>query len=122
MRLALVLLLLIAAPTYGEDKKSLKGSLTIYASFDASEHADFTKGDKHLYTAETLKREKVAKGLDKGAAQLDEKGRFGGCLYYPTKSNQITFFKGAKNAHYSKGEYGSTISFWMSLTPDASVP
>ena len=108
---------------FSQDREMLKKALTFYASFNESEHADVAAGDKTLFTAESLKRDKVSRGLVGDVARLDEQGKFGKALFYPARSDRVTFFKGARNVPYSRdGAYETTISFWMSLTPDEDLP
>lgn len=102
---------------------ALRESLLFHASFDKSEHADFARGDHRLYTAETLEREKVKAGLASDAVRLDDRGKFNGSLFFSKKTQKITFYKGGENVVYrSDRSYGTTISFWMSLTPDSDLP
>ncbi len=116
-------LLLLVNVVHAQEPSSISDALIFHASFDESANADFAKGDKRVYTAESLKREHVRAGLHGGAVKLNRKGgRFGGSLAFSEKSDKIVFFKGAGNLPPAKEDFQGTYSFWLSLTPKEDLP
>lgn len=122
---SMVLLASCHSLAVAEDPRTpaFRESLLLFASFDESEHADFARGDRRLFTAQSLKREKVAVGLTPKGTRLHDRGKFGRSLFFPKKTPNITFYKGGKNVAYQRDRpFEKTISFWMSLTPDSDLP
>ncbi len=75
--------LLVSGTCVAEDVVGLSESLVFHAAFDDSVDADFAKGDRRMYTAESLNRAKVRPGLHSDAVQLmAQDGRFGGALSF----------------------------------------
>lgn len=106
-----------AAPPFSE-------SVLFYASFDRSADADQAKGDKRIYTAESLERKEVMPGLHVGDAiqQNRDGGRNGGALHFKRKTKELVFFKAGKNVPYREKEFAGTVSFWMRLSPKVDLP
>ncbi len=106
-----------------EEKKDLARGLVFHASFDQSVDADFARGDPKLYTAESIKRQKIRSGVHTSAVRRMEKGgRFGGCLSFQKRTNEIVFFKGGRNVAFSKSGFDGTISMWMKVSPKGLPP
>jgi hypothetical protein len=119
----IVVLLLLVNVVHAQEPSSIGDALIFHASFDESANADFAKGDKSVYTAESLKRDSVQAGLHGGAVQLNLKGgRYGGSLAFTEKSERIVFFKGAGNLPSATKGFQGTYSFWLSLTPEEDLP
>ena len=118
-----LLITVVAATAVADDKPSLRKSLIFHASFDRSTDADLASGDRKIYTAESLKRQKVKSGLATEGAQLVKSaGKYAGSLRFTKKSPKIVFFKGGKNVPFDKEGYGGSISFWLKLSPDDDLP
>jgi hypothetical protein len=101
---------------------SLSESLLFHASFEGSADADFARGDKRLYTADSLTREGAGPGLRAQGVALAKDGRFGGCLTFAKKTEQVVFYRGGQNVPYVADGFGGAISFWMRLAPEADLP
>ena len=114
---------LLSGSCVAEDAIGLSESLVFHASFDSSVDADFAKGDRRMYTAESLKRAKVQPGLHSDAVQWVAKGgRFGGALSFRKKSPKLVFYRGARNVAYAADRFQGTIAFWMRLDPESDLP
>ena len=115
--------LLVSGTCVAEDIVGLSESLVFHAAFDDSVDADFAKGDRRMYTAESLKRAKVHPGLHSDAVQLTrQNGRFGGALTFHKKSPKLVFYQGAGNVAYAADRFQGTIAFWMRLDPESDLP
>lgn len=99
--------------------EDLKEALTFYASFDNNIQADFALGDKNMYTVPNRKALDSAKvGLHKpDITRQDGKGKYGAGLVFTERSPGYIYYPSAKNIAYSKENWSSTISFWLSLDP-----
>lgn len=108
-------------PTSANDP--LRRSLLLHTSFDASANADFARGDKQIYTAETLKREKLNAGLHAdGVERIDQGGRYGGALRFTKKTSAVVMFRGASNTPAAKPSLQGTVAFWLRVSPDDDLP
>ena len=122
-RLTLCGLFLLASASQAQPPSALSKSLLFHASFDASANADFARGDARLYTAASLKRERVSPGLPGDAVQLDRRdGRYGGCLRFTKKTDQVVFFKGAANLPETGQTFQGSFSFWLRVSPADDLP
>ncbi|EDP71695.1 hypothetical protein FBALC1_04387 [Flavobacteriales bacterium ALC-1] len=101
----------------------LKSALTLYASFDNGVDADFALGDSKLYSVTDRKVLDSAKvGIHKeGVSLVDDKGRYGNGLKYADKTKGYIYYKSSKNIAYSKTNWSSSISFWLSLDPNTDL-
>jgi hypothetical protein len=104
-------------------KSDLKNALTLYASFDEGSDADFALGDSKLYTVPNRKLRDSAKvGLHKqSVSREDNQGKYGGGLVFADKSPGYIYYPIEKNIAYSKDNWSSTISFWLSLDPNTDL-
>ncbi len=119
----MIALLLLANVAQAEKPTPLAKSLIFHASFDDSADADNARGDRRIYTAASLKREKVTAGLPDEAARWDSRtGRYGGSLAFTKKSPQVVFFKGEANLPATKKGFSGTYSFWLKLDPEKDLP
>ncbi len=100
---------------------ALRDSLRFYASFDKSADADVARGDRRIYTASDLKRTQVEAGLQTGEVRLVEQGKWGGCLQFGRKTEQVVFYRGQDNLPYQADSFSGTVSLWMSLAPDQDL-
>ncbi|MGD1947845.1 MAG: LamG-like jellyroll fold domain-containing protein [Croceivirga sp.] len=98
---------------------SLKAALTFYASFDNGVEADFSLGDKRMFTVPNRKALDSAKvGLHKpDIKREEEKGRFGGGLVFTERSPGNIYYPSAQNIAYNNEDWGGAVSFWLSLDP-----
>lgn len=104
--------LAIARPT-----AALKRALTLHASFDAGLNADFSRGDRTLFSTPGdvvgLPNQdiKIAKGA----------GRFGDALLFTKKNSGRPYFKGPGVLDYSDTRWSATVSVWLRLSPDTDL-
>jgi len=86
-----------------------KAALTFKASFDKGPNADFAKGDKSIYFAETYKDlSKAEKGFGKAPVEIEN-----GALRFKSKHTTALFFKAQDNISPATG----SISFKLKLDP-----
>ena len=106
-----------------EIDSGLKSALTLYASFDNGVDADFALGDSKLYSVSNRKAlDSAIVGLHKEGVTLEEgKGRYGNGLQYTDKTKGYIYYKSLKNIAYSKTDWSSSISFWLSLDPNTDL-
>lgn len=110
-------------PLKAADDQQLGHSLLFHASFDKSANADVAQGDGNIYTADSLKREKIRIGLHGDGVEWDKsKGRIGGALHFTKKSPQLVFFKGNNNVPFANSDFEGTVSMWMRLSPSKDLP
>ena len=103
-------------------EKSLVDSLLFHASFDGGFDADFARGDKSAYTADTYAREKISKGPKvPGLKLIPNAGRYGSALKFTIKTKETLLYKATGNIPYSSTGFGGTISFWLSLDPEKDL-
>ena len=120
--LTVILLFIIALQSCTKKdttKTDLRAALTFYASFDEGINADFALGDQNMYTVPNRKLRDSAKvGLLKpDVSQQADKGKYGGALVFTERSPGYIYYPSEKNIAYSKENWSSSISFWLSLDP-----
>lgn len=103
------------AETY---ENSLADSLTLHASFDKGFDADFSKGDKTCTTKSGKENVKVEASDE---VQLVGEGRFGGALKFPKKGAIRPQFKGKNVLGYNDKNWSTTVSLWLSISPDEDL-
>ncbi|MDJ0645636.1 MAG: hypothetical protein QNJ57_06570 [Flavobacteriaceae bacterium] len=98
---------------------NLKAALTFYASFDAGVDADFSLGDKRLFTVPNRKAIDSAQvGLHKPDISRQEgQGKYGAGLVFTERSSGNIYYPSEKNITYSEENWSGAISFWLSLDP-----
>ena len=102
---------------------ALRSALRFHASFDTTVDADTARGDNKLYTATTLKREDVRAGLHTDAIIREaSNGRYGGCLHFLQKSENVIYYQGRGNVPFDADGFAGTVSLWMQLTPAKDLP
>jgi hypothetical protein len=99
-------------------RNSLAESLTFHASFDDKFDADFSKGDK---TCTTLRNKEHVKVEASDELQLVGEGKFGGALKFPKKGTTRPEFKGAGVVGYNAKNWSTTVSLWLSISPDEDL-
>ena len=98
---------------------NLKEALTFYASFDKGVDADFSLGDKRMFTVPNRKAIDSARvGLYKPDISRQEgKGKYGYGLVFTERSKGNIYYPSEKNIAYSKENWSGAISFWLRLDP-----
>ena len=107
-----------------QDRTALSRSLAMHASFDKGLNADFSRGDKTLYSYATSAE--LAKGGVAGLPNQDIKlapgaGRFGDALQFTKKSPIKPFFNGPKVLNYNDKDWSGTVSVWLRISPDTDL-
>lgn len=107
----------------GSAQQDLAAALTFHASFDNGADADFSLGDKRLYTAPSYKNLDAARaGLGNPDVSLTPgKGRYGAALEFRAKNTMAIYYPAEKNIDYRQGNWSGTVSFWLSLDPDQDL-
>lgn len=103
---------------------ALREALTFHASFDHGPDADFALGDRTLYSAPAMvKRAGSSPGLPPSGyvSIVKNQGRFGDGLRFHKNSPEMIFFQAERNLAYHTNDWNGTVSFWLSLTPDADL-
>ncbi len=96
----------------------LKSALTFYSSFDQGIDADFSMGDKQLYTSPIKSMDSARVGLHKPDIVIaDGKGLFGNALSFTDRSSGYIFYRSEKNIAYDQQDWSGAVSFWLSLDP-----
>lgn len=119
MKIALLLLALVGALPLNAEEESLQKSLVLHASFDDGFDADFSRGDPACYL-------KAASGLvpcteNEELRLVPDGGRHGGAIHFPKKGATRPIFRGPGVLGYNEKSWSTTVSFWMSLTPDEDL-
>jgi len=114
----------VAAEKSGAAKPSLKSALTFHAAFDGSADANYSRGDRRVYTAaDRTKRDAAIAGLP--AAEVvriaQNEGRFGDALEFRQKTKSQVFFRGGDNVGYQPQNWQGSVSFWLRLDPDKDL-
>lgn len=124
-RLGAVLFALAAvgdlAPTSRGDEPDLRGSLSLYASFDGGTEADQARGDRVLYHASSMKRDDARPGLPEAVTIARGQGRHGDALHFTRQSPAVLFYRASKNIAYTPRNWSGTISFWLRLDPETTL-
>ncbi len=102
---------------------NFKGALTLHASFDKGEAADFAKGNPAFLNAPSMKATNHFVGLPKSAyvTRSNDGGKFGGCLRFSKSTQEMVFFHADKNIAYKPGGFQGSASLWLSVTPDEDL-
>lgn len=102
---------------------TLRASLSFLASFDHGFDADYAHGDRLIYSAPSYRDIDVAVAdvRDPDVVIAKGQGRYGDALQFRKKNTQAVFFRAAVNSGYRPRNWSGTISFWLSLSPDADL-
>lgn len=98
----------------------LKNSLTFYSSFDTGPSANFAKGDRNMWTANSRKEAIAATGgMTNADHQIGQPGQSGaGHLKFGEKTNKkVIFYKSQGNVPGAENNWTGTISFWLKVDP-----
>lgn len=102
--------------------QEIEESVRFHASFDRGVDADFATGDRVVYSAETVAREKITRGLPaEGVRHLRQGGKFGGYLAFDKKIEAVVMYQGLDNIELADNA-AVTVSFWMKLSPATDLP
>jgi hypothetical protein len=104
-------------------RDSLRAALAFFASFDHGFHADYAHGDRVMYTAPSYSTldEAVADVVSPDIVIAKGQGRYGDALQFKKKNPQAVFYRAAVNVGYRPKNLSGTVSFWLSLSPDADL-
>ena len=102
--------------------QEIEESVRFHASYDRGVDADFATGDRLVYSAETVAREKITRGLPaEGVRHLRQGGKFGGYLAFDKKIEAVVMYQGLDNIELADNA-AVTVSFWMKLSPATDLP
>ncbi|MEC8304186.1 MAG: LamG-like jellyroll fold domain-containing protein [Planctomycetota bacterium] len=102
--------------------QEIEEAVRFHASFDRGVDADFATGDRVVYSAETVAREKITRGLPaEGVRHLRQGGKFGGYLAFDKKIEAVVMYQGLNNIELADNA-AVTVSFWMKLSPATDLP
>lgn len=98
---------------------TLKKALTFHASFNNGLDADFSLGDKKIYTAPSYDElEKTKSGIHNPEIILTAgKNNHGSALKFQNKNKSALFYRAENNVAFSDQNWSGTLSFWMKLIP-----
>lgn len=100
---------------------SLASALTFHASFDHGPDADFSFGDRRIYSVTSENGQEIGElipGLGQPALTIAEgQGRFGSALQFMPENSHAVLFKATRNVAYSPSDFGGTASFWLNVDP-----
>jgi hypothetical protein len=125
--LVLVSAVVQLAVTCRADEDGLRKAVTLYASFDSSLQADFSRGAARLRTRSDdpqKKGETIFKdGYPAHAFRVSADGRVSGALeaieVLPNRGR--IFYPAASNLAYSKDGWDGAVSFWLQTNPDTML-
>lgn len=114
-----VLFLTSLTTLHAEDLQPLRQALTLHASFDEGFNADFSKGDKVCHV---VQGGKVVPAEANDEVLISEKtGKYGNALRFTKKGAYRPQFSGTNVLNYSDKAWSTTVSVWLSLTPDVDL-
>ncbi|RZN83510.1 MAG: LamG domain-containing protein [Winogradskyella sp.] len=113
----------IELPKIQKEQIALKSALTLYASFDNGIDADVANGDSKLYSVMNRKElDSALIGLHKDSVNISKnQGKYGDALQFKDKSKGYIYYRSLNNIAYSKTDWSSSISFWLSLDPNKDL-
>ena len=113
----------IELPKIQKEQIALKSALTLYASFDNGIDADVANGDSKLYAVMNRKElDSALIGLHKDSVNISKnQGKYGDALQFKDKSKGYIYYRSLNNIAYSKTDWSSSISFWLSLDPNKDL-
>jgi hypothetical protein len=103
---------------------ALESARTFHASFDQSAEADFSRGDRMLYTVESYA--KIAdrtQGITSPDIALEAVDpAFGKSLRFRKRERSQVLFMARDNVAFSPDGWNGTISFWLRVDPVNELP
>ena len=119
IELAICWLALFSVTGWAQEKTQLRQALTMHVSFDKGLDADYSRGDKSLYTGTAAS---LVRGLPNGEVTLARgAGKFGDALWFTKKGSVRPQFKGIDVLNYTAHNWSSTVSVWLRLDPDKDL-
>lgn len=112
-------LLLCPAAFAADPVATLRGALTLHASFDQGFDADVSRGDKACLIRQGKELVPASSGPELRLAP--KAGRFGGALHFPKKGAVRPQFAGPGVLGYNDRSWSATVSVWLRLTPDEDL-
>lgn len=112
-------LLLCPAAFAADPVATLRGALTLHASFDQGFDADFSRGDKACLIRQGKELVPASAGPELRLAP--KAGRFGGALHFSKKGAVRPQFAGPGVLGYNDRSWSATVSVWLRLTPDEDL-
>lgn len=111
---------------YGEtpqvDVAKLRQALHFHASFDGTPNAQRSTSGGQIMTADSLERKQISPGIQAaGVSIAPGEGKFGDCLRFTEKTDQVVMFAGSE-MHYAAENWSGTVSLWLRLNPDQDLP
>ena len=114
------LALLLCPTAFAADPvATLRGALTLHASFDQGFDADFSRDDKACVLRQGQTLVPATESADLRLAP--KAGRFGGALHFPQKGAVRPQFAGPGVLGYNDRSWSATVSVWLRLTPDEDL-
>ena len=103
--------------------QNLGEHLSFYASFDHGIDADFARGDKKFYSANSQKEsnQAIAGPGNTSVSHIPAGGRYGGALQFKSKTKDVVFYRALENTPYQESSHGGAISLWLSLDPEVDL-
>jgi hypothetical protein len=97
--------------------------LTFHATFDGTTDAAVALGDKRIYFAPSYNEQNAAQpGLGAAPVELARgQGRHGDALRFKSKNTAAVFYRAEKNVAFDRNNWSGTVSFWLSLDPNADL-
>lgn len=108
----------------GPDGGSFATSLMFHASFDHSTTADYALGVPLLFEAKSIDARATSEPFStesQTVIQKTEGGRFAGCIQFERKTDNLVFFKAAKNFPNLAERNNGTVSFWLNTDPETEL-
>jgi len=101
------------------DEAEIKSALTLHASFDNGIDADFSKGDKKLYTWIDRKKNVAKAGLHTEGKSGVAKGvgKFGSALEFKASDAPWIFYQAKENLAYKNKNWTGSVSLWLKYDP-----
>lgn len=101
------------------DEAEIKSALTLHASFDNGIDADFSKGDKKLYTWIDRKKNVAKAGLHTEGKSGVAKGvgKFGSALEFKASDAPWIFYQAKENLAYKNKNWTGSVSLWLKCDP-----
>ena len=107
----------------GKVQKSLGDHLTFYSSFDQGTDADFSRGNRSIFTSSEYNSESAGQaGIHTDDISIAEnEGRYGNALSFEKKIKEVVWYEAPDNINYKEEAFGGSISLWLSLDPEKDL-
>lgn len=123
---ALLSVLACGSSGYGDtpqvDVAKLRQALHFHAPFDGTPNARRSTSGGQIMTADSPQRKQISSGIQaEGVSIAPREGKFGDCLRFTEKTDQVVMFAGSE-MHYAAENWSGTVSLWLRLNPDQDLP